>query len=67
MQIYVRFLMQIRMYVLGLNEIYVMHMYVAYIWEERWQWHKERNRRTERDRQRETTIMCAAGSPRIVL
>ena len=29
------------MYVLGLNERYVRHMYVAYVWEESWQQERE--------------------------
>ena len=39
-------------YVLGLNERYVRHMYIAYVWEESWQQYTNR----ERDTQKETEI-----------
>ena len=31
-------------YVLGLNERYVMCMYIAYVSEQNWQWQRERER-----------------------
>ena len=36
-------------YVLGLNERYVMHTYVAYVWEQNWQQQTEREREREMD------------------